>query len=137
MDKAKWFGARLKELREQGGLTQQQLADKAGVGLGAVRDLEQEKNGPTWATVITLADALGVAVTAFLEEPASKPATGKGRPRKPAGSSGPGSPADQPELPASEPPGPSPADQPQKPAGSSGPALPKKPKKPKKRRGSK
>ena len=75
--------ARLKELRESKGLTQQQLADAAGVKLGGIRDLEQAKNNPTWTTVtLALAAALGVDCAAFTTAPADRPAAGRGRPRK-------------------------------------------------------
>jgi transcriptional regulator with XRE-family HTH domain len=83
---ASWFAARLRELREQAGLTQQHLADRAGLKLGGIRDLEQERNRPTWETVLALAGALGVDCNAFAQEPA-QPAGEKpkrGRPPKAA-----------------------------------------------------
>ena len=39
----------IKNLRKQEGLTQQELADRAGVGIHFVRDLEQGKKTPTWS----------------------------------------------------------------------------------------
>ncbi|HVS40137.1 MAG TPA: helix-turn-helix transcriptional regulator [Gemmataceae bacterium] len=59
------FAVRLKALREGAGLTQEQLADKAGLHLGAVFKLEQGVREPTWATVQALAHALGVGCAAF------------------------------------------------------------------------
>lgn len=78
------FAVRLKELREGAGLTQQKLADDAGLKLGGIRDLEQGRRKPAWETVLALCKALGVDCTAFTQEPASEstePAR-RGRPRK-------------------------------------------------------
>ncbi len=76
------FAGRLKELREQARLTQQELADKAGMSKGGIADLEQARREPSWATAVALAEALGVDCTAFLEAPAPRPQTGRGRPPK-------------------------------------------------------
>jgi transcriptional regulator with XRE-family HTH domain len=83
MMKAEWFAGRLRELREAVGLTQQQLADAAGLKLGGIRDLEQSRRSPSWETVLALAAALGVECTAFTEAPATTEKPGRGRPRKP------------------------------------------------------
>jgi transcriptional regulator with XRE-family HTH domain len=79
------FAGRLKELRIRAGLSQQELADKAGIKLGAVRDLEQGRNGPTWETVLHLCAALGVSCEAFTHEPQPAPPPERGRPKKDAG----------------------------------------------------
>ncbi len=80
---ASWFAARLRALRAEAGLTQQELADRSGLKLGAIRALEQGANGPTWASVLALAKALGVDCTAFQQEPAEETEPRKpGRPRK-------------------------------------------------------
>jgi transcriptional regulator with XRE-family HTH domain len=76
------FARRLKELREQAGLTQQQLAEKAGMHKLTVAKLEQGIREPSWATVQALADALGVNTDAFRQEPAAAPEPQRGRPRK-------------------------------------------------------
>jgi transcriptional regulator with XRE-family HTH domain len=79
------FGARLRELREGAGLTQQQLADRAGLKIGGIRDLEQGINRrPLWDTIQALAEALGVDCRAFQEEPADTSPRGRGRPPKAA-----------------------------------------------------
>src|SRR5438445_544117 len=78
------FPAQLKELREKAGMTQQQLADKAGGSKGGIADLEQGRYAPSWPTVVGLAEALGVDCRAFLEEPAARPEAKPGRPPKPA-----------------------------------------------------
>jgi transcriptional regulator with XRE-family HTH domain len=75
------FGLRLKELRQQAGLTQSQLAEKAGVSTAGIANLEQGRHEPGWSTVLALAAALDVDCRAFQETPTAKPA-GRGRPRK-------------------------------------------------------
>jgi DNA-binding SARP family transcriptional activator/tetratricopeptide (TPR) repeat protein/DNA-binding XRE family transcriptional regulator len=60
---AAWLGAMIGSGRRAAGLTQQQLADQAGVSVGAVRDLEQGRTGrPRDATVNALALVLGLDV---------------------------------------------------------------------------
>ena len=76
------FGGRLKELREQAGLTQQQLADRAGLSLRGVSQWERGVREPGWGSVLALADALGVNCLAFQQAPAPRPEAGPGRPRK-------------------------------------------------------
>lgn len=83
MAEASMFAGRLKELRESAGLTQKQLADKAGLGLRAVTYLESGDRKPAWETVLSLASALGVECTAFTQEPTATDPRPKGRPRKP------------------------------------------------------
>src|SRR5436305_1708171 len=62
------FAIKLKALRESAGLTQEELAQKAGLHVGAVFKLEQGRREPTWATVQTLCKALGVNCQAFEDE---------------------------------------------------------------------
>jgi putative transcriptional regulator len=81
MDTSK-FPAKLKELREQADLTQQQLADRAGVSKATVADLEQGRYHPSWPTVVALADALGISTETFRQEPAAREPAGPGRPPK-------------------------------------------------------
>jgi DNA-binding XRE family transcriptional regulator len=78
-------------LGEGKGLTQQQLANAAGIAKATVADLEQDRYAPTWPTAVALAEALGVECTAFLQEPAGPSQRGRGRPRK-----APPEPAEQP-----------------------------------------
>jgi transcriptional regulator with XRE-family HTH domain len=84
------FAGKLKELRESAGLTQQQLAERAGFHGFTVAKLEQGVQEPTWPTVLDLAGALGVSVSAFVAESRSPPAPkrGPGRPRKDRGGLG-------------------------------------------------
>src|ERR1700736_3118092 len=77
------FSARLKELREGAGLTQQQLAEGAGIHKLTVAKLEQGIREPSWATVQTLANALGVTCEAFTQPSADREPPGRGRPAKP------------------------------------------------------
>ncbi len=79
------FGARLKQLREAAGLTQAELAERAGINRYSVAKLEQDLYSPTWPTVQALAKALRTNCLAFegtVEPPAEKPPAKKGRPRK-------------------------------------------------------
>jgi transcriptional regulator with XRE-family HTH domain len=98
---ADWFAGRLKELREQAGLTQQQLGEKAGLSQAGIADLEQQRRKPAWETVVALCRALGVTPEAFLQEPSAAPKPRRGRPRKtpPEGA------ADGEHLPMKRPPG--------------------------------
>src|SRR5262249_1112122 len=79
---AEHFAGRLRELREGAGLSRKELAERAGMKEGGVRDLEQGMRSPTWKSVLALAQALGVDCTAFTVEPADRPPAGPGRPPK-------------------------------------------------------
>jgi transcriptional regulator with XRE-family HTH domain len=89
MDVAKpGFGIRLKELRLAAGLTQQALADKAGLKQTSLSDWECGKVSATVDAIPTLAEALGVTVADLFAPPAAeKPKPGristKGKPRSP------------------------------------------------------
>jgi transcriptional regulator with XRE-family HTH domain len=97
MADAEGFGARLRELREKAGLTQEDLAERAGVKRGAVARWESGAREPSWGNIVALADALGVSTEAFREEPDEPPEKRKaGRPKKPTS----GEPA--PETPAAD-----------------------------------
>jgi transcriptional regulator with XRE-family HTH domain len=78
----KAFGARLKELREASGLSQKALADKAGLSQRGIANWELGLREPLWSNVVALAEALGVDLAAFLQEPKSIPEPKRGRPRK-------------------------------------------------------
>jgi|SRR5579871_1459429 len=85
------FGGKLKALREASGLTQDQLAEKAGLNRHGLAKLEQEVGEPHWPTVLALAKALGVSCQDFIpDDSAGEPAADsetkmpqRGRPRKP------------------------------------------------------
>ena len=82
---ASLFAARLKELRESKRLTQQQLADLAGLKLGGIADLEQGRREPAWRTVLALAKALDVSCEAFTAPSVDRPPIRRGRPKKGSG----------------------------------------------------
>jgi transcriptional regulator with XRE-family HTH domain len=86
----------LKSLREKAGYTQKQLAEKAGITLGDVRNLEQGIHNARWTTVRALADALGVSCEAFTQEPEGVHPPRRGRPPKSMPSSGSGMPPKNP-----------------------------------------
>ena len=81
---ADWFAGRLRELRENAGLSRKELAERAGMQSEAgIRNIEQGIRKPSWETVIALAQALGVDCNAFTEPPATgAPEPKGGRPRK-------------------------------------------------------
>jgi DNA-binding XRE family transcriptional regulator len=61
------FAARLKKLREHAELTQEQLAEKSGLDVGTVRQLEQgTRTNPSWQTVCALARGLEKDVVVFV-----------------------------------------------------------------------
>ena len=83
------FREKLRELREGAGLTQQQLADKAGLTLHSVRNHEQGQRNPSWTAVVRLSRALGVPTDTFtgcdLEDEAGgekAPAKAAARPKR-------------------------------------------------------
>jgi transcriptional regulator with XRE-family HTH domain len=82
MTNPNWFPGRLRELREKSGLTQEQLADRAGVKRDAVARWESGRREPGWSNVLALCAALGVTCEAFTQKPTPRPPVGPGRPRK-------------------------------------------------------
>jgi len=89
------FGQRLKELREERGLTAQQLADQARCHPMTISKLERGVQEPAWPLVLALAKALGVEVTAFVviepvqaEEAEKPPGKAAGRPASKRSSQG-------------------------------------------------
>jgi transcriptional regulator with XRE-family HTH domain len=76
------FGARLRELRTHAGLTQADLAERSGLHIQSLTKLELGQREPAWATVVDLAQALGISCEAFNQVPAEREPTGPGRPRK-------------------------------------------------------
>jgi transcriptional regulator with XRE-family HTH domain len=80
------FAQRLKRLREAAGLTQRELAEKAGLHLMGLAKIEQGDRSPSWESVQKLAKALGVSCSAFEDTTpteAEAPPAPRGRPRKP------------------------------------------------------
>ncbi len=59
------FCDKLKLLRRGRGLTQEELADLAGLPVTTLRAHEQGQRSPSWAAVVRLARALGESSAAF------------------------------------------------------------------------
>jgi transcriptional regulator with XRE-family HTH domain len=59
-------------LREERGLTQEELASRAGTTFGTVSRVESAKSAPAWWTVRKIADALGVSMTELAAEAESE-----------------------------------------------------------------
>ena len=60
---------RLKDRREQLGVTQEQLAELAAVALRTVKELDSGKGNPTVRTLIKLADVLGMELKLEVRKP--------------------------------------------------------------------
>jgi transcriptional regulator with XRE-family HTH domain len=56
------FAKRLKEIRIQRGLTQEELAQSAGLSLSFIRTVEQAIHAPSFESLQALANALNVTV---------------------------------------------------------------------------
>jgi len=80
------FGAKLKAVREEKGISQSLLAELAGCHAFTISKLERGEQEPAWPLVIALARALGVGCTAFidpsLQPPEAEPSKPRGRPGK-------------------------------------------------------
>jgi transcriptional regulator with XRE-family HTH domain len=80
------FGQQLKTIREAKGLSQAQLAEKAGCHHFTISKLERGEQEPAWPLVIALASALGVDCMAFQSgekpAPSEEASPKKGRKRK-------------------------------------------------------
>ena len=67
------LGARVKQLRRARRLTQEQLAERAGLSYKFVGEIERGRGNPTLTTMSKLAEALGVSLIDFLGIEAEKP----------------------------------------------------------------
>ncbi len=78
------FGSKLKALRESAGLSQPELAEKAGCNKFTIAKLEQGRQEPAWPLVLSLCEALNVTCEAFKPVPGEHVAadlpTPRGRP---------------------------------------------------------
>lgn len=81
------FAGRLRELRAAAGMSQTELADRAGMTKDGIAHLEQGRRAPSWETILALCAALDVECTAFTQAPKTMSKRGRGRPRKTAGAS--------------------------------------------------
>jgi transcriptional regulator with XRE-family HTH domain len=64
----KLFGAAVRRRREAKGLSQQQLADDAGVSLRYINALEAGDNSPSLTAIFQLCEALDTSPAELLEE---------------------------------------------------------------------
>jgi transcriptional regulator with XRE-family HTH domain len=81
----KAMGAMLRALREAAGLSQDQLAQAAGVPVGTLRNWEYGRREPLLSAAGRLAAALGVSVDELLKAPTADEVSARskrGRPRK-------------------------------------------------------
>ena len=62
------LGAKLRSIRDERGLSQRELAQKAGLSTNAVSLIERDETSPSVATLQSLAAALGVKMSFFFEE---------------------------------------------------------------------
>ena len=58
----------IKERRTLLGLTQQDLADYTGLGLRTIKDVETGKGNPSVATLLTIAEVLGLELQLKVKE---------------------------------------------------------------------
>ena len=56
----KLFGKKLREIRKERGLTQEQLAEKVNVSYQAISNIERGLTGPSFSTLADIAKALKV-----------------------------------------------------------------------------
>lgn len=56
------LGKAIRQLREERGMTQEALAQEAGVTVGHMSMIERGHSNPTWATVKSISRALGVSM---------------------------------------------------------------------------
>jgi transcriptional regulator with XRE-family HTH domain len=56
------LGVAIKQLREARGLTQEELATRAGTTVGTVSRMEAAKSAPAWATVMQTIQSLDVSL---------------------------------------------------------------------------
>lgn len=62
---------RLKQHRADHGLTLRQFALRSGIGIAQILDLESEVSNPTLATLVRLAQALGITLAELVTPDAS------------------------------------------------------------------
>lgn len=62
------LGDRIREMREDQGLNQSELAERVGTSQSTISQLEKGKRNPSYRTLQSVADALGVSVSYLLGE---------------------------------------------------------------------
>ena len=86
-DTVKNVGRRVAELRAKAGLTQDQQAERLGFTLKYLQRIEGGGENLTVRSLVKIADAFGVPVTALFHKPRTKQA-GPGRPKRKRGKTG-------------------------------------------------
>lgn len=66
-------GARLREIRQQFGLSQRQLADQAGVPHGQISMIETNKSSPSVASLRKILGGFGITMSEFFEPDITEP----------------------------------------------------------------
>ncbi|MFM2044697.1 MAG: hypothetical protein RLY86_3273 [Pseudomonadota bacterium] len=66
METLKAFGAHLRAVRTEKGLTQEDLAHRTGVSVGYLSQLENGRRNPSLLLMLALGEALGVRVEQLL-----------------------------------------------------------------------
>lgn len=59
--KFKFLGSRIRDARKKCNLTQQKLADRTGLAIKTVQDIEKGKKNPTYETLSRLVECLGIS----------------------------------------------------------------------------
>jgi transcriptional regulator with XRE-family HTH domain len=68
MDKKGSVGNRLRVIREERGLSQRELAQRAGISTNAISLIERDENSPSVSTLQNLATALNIKMSYFFED---------------------------------------------------------------------
>ena len=66
-DLRKRFARRLKKLRQERGMTQQELSDASGLSIGFVRSIEQGVHAPSFESLVSISNALGTTVAELFD----------------------------------------------------------------------
>lgn len=64
------MGERLRECRKRQALTMQEVADRAGLSVGFISQVERGLTGPSLSSLASIAKVLDAPVSSFLEQPA-------------------------------------------------------------------
>ncbi|MDF2803446.1 MAG: hypothetical protein K0S61_3349 [Anaerocolumna sp.] len=66
------IGEKIKELRTQKSLTQEELADRAELSKGFISQLERDLTSPSIATLVDILQCLGTTLEEFFSEPSNE-----------------------------------------------------------------
>lgn len=68
MDTNKFVGEKIKSLREEKGLSREELARQSGIGIEQMERIESNTDLPSLAPLIKIARVLGVRLGTFLDQ---------------------------------------------------------------------